>query len=169
MLQPTRMQITLSLKTQNAPTFFKRSMLTLERKLPTNGIQTWFWFYILTRDSGLRLGQDQVLLNEKDDPNIIPWSLRFLSGQTKHKTLNKFNDPILGYQYSFINSGLQFTIQRPSLFDASAISINYAHLSSCHHCTMLSTKLPHLSQHLYTWTPGGWRNMRPWRETKRRR
>lgn len=138
MLQPTRMHITLLLKTQHAPTFFKCSMfLTLERILPTDGIQIWIWFCISTRDSGLRMGLDQVLLNEKDNPNMVPWSLRFqkyiLFGQTKHKTLNKFNDLILWIPVSI--HSLRTTIynsQRPSSSDTSAIRINYAHLSSCH-------------------------------------
>lgn len=67
------------------------------------------------------MGLHQVLLNEKDNPNMVPWSLRFqkcfLFGQTKHKTLNKFNDLILEFHYPFIHSGLQLTIAKdpPSL------------------------------------------------------
>ena len=77
------------------------------------------------------MGLDQVLLNEKDNPNMVPWSLRFqkyvLFGQTKHKTLNKFNDLILEFQYPFIHSGLQFTIAKdpPPLIQAQSGSTTH--------------------------------------------
>ena len=107
------------------------NVLTLERILPTNGIQIWFGFYILTRDSELRMGLNQVLLNEKDNPNMVPWSLTFqkyfLFGQTKHKTLNKFDDLILEFQYPFFHSGLQFTIAKdpPSFIQAQSASTTH--------------------------------------------
>lgn len=77
------------------------------------------------------MGLDQVLLNEKDNPNMVRWSLRFqkhfLFGQTKHKTLNKFHDLILEFQYPFIHSGLQFTIAKdpPPLIQAQSGSTTH--------------------------------------------